>query len=300
MNHKVDVLVVGAGPAGVSAALYAKARGKEVLVLEAKRVGGLIGTVSLVSHYAALLGGETGPEFAQRLEAQLQAAQIPLRYERVTQFDLIGETKVLTTDQAVYEAKAVVLAMGSSPKALPIEADGVQVFHETLSQLDAVKDRVVFVAGGSDGAAKEALKLAQVAKKVILIQDQPQLMMIHEFRQQIEGSERFEIHCASQIVGVEQENGLISKVQVAHKNKGVSSFEEGPYFIFAFIGQKPNSEGLACLAQADGYLKSVDGVKTEIPGVFVAGDLREKSVRQVSTAVADGTLAGVLAAAYCA
>lgn len=105
-----DMIIIGAGPAGISTAIYGKSRGKNVLVLEKKQVGGLIGTVSTVTHYTAIIPEESGSTFAERMKAQALSAGVEIRYENVTQTKLTGEIKKVVTDQESYEAKTLILA----------------------------------------------------------------------------------------------------------------------------------------------------------------------------------------------
>ena len=148
-----DMIIIGAGPAGISAAIYGKSRGKKVLVLEKKQVGGLIGTVSTVTHYTAIVKEESGDTFAERMKEQALGAGVEIRYETVTETTLTGEIKKVVTDQESYESKTLILANGGSGRMLGIPGENLKG-----GRLNAPKDglnykgKTVYVIGGADGA----------------------------------------------------------------------------------------------------------------------------------------------------
>lgn len=297
-----DIIVVGAGPAGVSAALYAKSRGFNILLLEKDDVGGLIKSVSHVTHYVGLDEDESGETFKEKLENQIWDADIELKYEEVIGLELKYELKRVKTRQNSYEARVVILAMGSTPKDLGLENEKeIGVEHSSLGLSDEVEDRIIFVAGGSDGAAKEALYLSELAKKVYLIEEKDELGMIDEFREKIENSDNIEAMTSSKIVSASGSRDKITEVVIYDSNeKEEKLFENGDdeFLIFAYIGQKPNTELLKnSLELNNGYIKT-DGVKTAIAGVFACGDIIDKKIRQIATAVAEGCACAIEAQKY--
>lgn len=297
-----DIIVVGAGPAGVSAALYAKSRGFNILLLEKDDVGGLIKSVSHVTHYVGLDEDESGETFKEKLENQIWDADIELKYEEVIGLELKYELKRVKTRQNSYEARVVILAMGSTPKDLGLENEKeIGVEHSSLGLSDEVEDRIIFVAGGSDGAAKEALYLSELAKKVYLIEEKDELGMIDEFREKIENSDNIEAMTSSKIVSASGSKDKITEVVIYDSNeKEEKLFENGDdeFLIFAYIGQKPNTELLKnSLELNNGYIKT-DGVKTAIAGVFACGDIIDKKIRQIATAVAEGCACAIEAQKY--
>lgn len=293
-----DLIIIGAGPAGVSAALYARARGLDLLLLERKRVGGLVEGISRVSHYAALEEVETGQTFSQRMERQLEQAGIVPVFEEVLSYDLTGEIKRVRTEKREYEAKAIILAMGSRPRALGIKNEKSVAHHCVREYEMDIVGRTVFVAGGSDGAAKEALFMSHFTKEVHIIQRSGQLTMIDEFRKQIEKSPDIHIHLNSRIVDFKKENGKLVQITVEKDGQTQDYYEKEGLGLFAFIGQVPNTEALRgqIALTSDGYIDAP--VTTDIKGVYCAGDCREKKIRQIATAVADGCEAAIAAAAY--
>ncbi len=287
-----DLIIVGAGPSGVSAALYAQSRGLKILLLEAEKVGGLIGKVSKVSHFTSSLVDETGPDFAKRLEAQVQAAGIEVKFEEVTRIRKDENSYLVETREQDYEAKKVIIAAGVRPKELPmtIPAD-VQIYHWALGMEDLVKDQIVVVNGGSDGAAKEALYLAQFAREVHIVQDQEKLLCIAEFREQIEANSKIQVHCGAKLSSLEAVDGKIHSLTLSSGEV----IEGAPIYVFVQIGLTGNTDCCQELLPVEqGFI--VKDSWTHLPGLYVVGDIYDKPIRQVATAVADGCQAAIAAA----
>lgn len=287
----IDVIIIGAGPAGVSAALYVKARGKNVLLLEKDKIGGLIANVSKVSHYLSLDKDETGPSFAKKLADQLAQAQIPVHYEEVLSLKKEDQGFLVQTSQDSYRAEKVICASGSSLKDLPLrQEEEIPYHHWPLGQEDQVKGKIVLMNGGSDGACKEALYLAKYAKEVHIIQVQEDLLCIHEFRERIEQSPNIFVHTSAQLESVKVKDGLCLEAsfagQVAQDPQGLE--------IYVQIGQNGNTGYLKDLANLEGSFVKED-LASSLQGLYFAGDLRVKAVKQVATAVSDGCLAGIQA-----
>lgn len=297
-----DIIVVGAGPAGVSAALYAKSRGFNVLLLEKDEVGGLIKGVSHVTHYVGLDENESGETFREKLEAQIADADIELKYEEVIELDLRYELKKVKTRQNSYNTKAVILAMGSTPKDLGLENEKeIGVEHSALGLDEEIEDRIIFVAGGSDGAAKEALYLSMLAKKVYLVEERDELGMIDEFKEKIEASDNIEAMTSSKIVSASGTRDKITEVCIydsAEKEEKLFENGEDEFLIFAYIGQRPNTELIKDSVEMAGLYIKTDGVKTSVPGVFACGDIIDKKIRQIATAVAEGCTCAIEAQKY--
>ena len=287
----IDVIIIGAGPAGVSAALYVKARGKNVLLLEKDKIGGLIANVSKVSHYLSLDKDETGPSFAKKLADQLAQAQIPVHYEEVLSLKKEDPGFLVQTSQDSYRAEKVICASGSSLKDLPLrQEEEIPYHHWPLGQEDQVKGKIVLMNGGSDGACKEALYLAKYAKEVHIIQVQEDLLCIHEFRERIEQSPNIFVHTSAQLESVKVKDGLCLEAsfagQVVQDPQGLE--------IYVQIGQNGNTGYLKDLANLEGSFVKED-LASSLQGLYFAGDLRVKAVKQVATAVSDGCLAGIQA-----
>lgn len=297
-----DICVIGAGPAGISSAVYAASRGLKTLVLEQKAVGGLIGTVSTVTHYAGIVPEETGSSFSQRLKEQALAAGVGIVMEQVTKVSLAGEVKEISAAARDYDAKVVIIAAGTTPRRLQIPGESEFAGHGTM--LNAAKDgaryqdREIFVIGGADGAVKEALFLSRYAKKLTIIHFEDQLGAIPEFTKKVEQAENIEVLLHShltEIRGAARADELILTDTHSGEQRTIHAPGCG---IFIYAGSVPNSGLYPDLEKADGYLLTDQKQMTNIPGVFAAGDICAKQVRQIATAVADGAVAAVNAAAY--
>lgn len=295
-----DIIVIGAGPAGISAAIYGKSRGKRVLVLEKKEVGGLIGTVSTVTHYAAVVQDESGRTFAKRMKDQALNSGVEIRYENVSEVKLVGDVKKIITNKENYESKTVILANGGSGRSLGIPGESLKGVR-----LNAPKDGLnykgknVYVIGGADGAVKEALYLAGIAGTVTIVCVEDELVCIQEFRDIVATCDNIQIMPHSSLTAVygnERAEELEFTDNTTGKKQIIKDAECG---VFVYAGIVPNTQMYTELNLDGGYIPADDSMQTEIRGVFAAGDIRAKKVRQVATAVADGAIAGIQAAAMC-
>lgn len=296
-----DLIIIGAGPAGISAGVYAVSRGMKTLVLEKAKVGGLIGNVSTVTHYAGIIEGETGDSFARRLEAQALLAGVEIRYEEVKKVELLSEIKVITTEAGSYEAKQVILANGTSPRMLNIagekELGGKGMRMNAAKHGADYRGKHVYVVGGADGAVKEAIYLAKFAKKVTIIHFEETLGCIAEFRNKIQELSNIELKLSSRLHAV-YGNDKVESLEIANvKTEEIEKIEDEGCGIFVYAGTVPNTELYSQLDMEDGYVCTDEQMRTSASGVYAIGDIRLKAIRQVSTAVCDGTLAAIAAAA---
>lgn len=283
-----DTIIIGGGPAGVSAALYLRARGRDVLVMEKGEVGGLIGTVSTVSHYAGLMPDESGRTFRDRMERQLRECGATVVCDEAKALD-IGDPFVVRTTGETYRSRTVILAVGSERKALGIP--GEEAFTRNARDITTRQPGMAFVAGGSDGAAKEALYLARFVPQVHMVEIRNGMFCIDEFRQKIERTPSIIFHKNAHIL--KAEGDPIRKMIVRDNKTGEDLvFEDEQILAFCYIGQMPKLDFLkGVLPVEEGFLKT--GIETPLRGVFAAGDVRAKDVRQVATAVADGCEAAI-------
>lgn len=294
-----DTIIIGAGPAGIASAIYAKSRGKNVLVLEKNKVGGLIGTVSTVTHYPGIVEGETGQTFAARLSSQAAGAGIEIVFEEVTSASLEGDIKTVQTEQNSYEAKTVVIACGGSGKRLNIEGEdlGGMRLNAPKDAKDYV-DENVYVIGGADGAVKEALYLAKTAKNVTIVCIEDALVCIPEFSSKVAQTDHVHVMPHSSLKAVHGKGHLDQLVFVDNVTGAETIINDSKAGVFVYAGIVPNTSIFSGLEKdAMGYLVTDENMETNIPGVYAAGDIRSKKVRQVATAVSDGAISGISAAA---
>lgn len=295
-----DILIIGAGPAGISAGIYAVSRGKKTLILEQAQVGGIIGKVSTVTHYTALQAHETGATFAARMKEQALNAGVEIAYETVTGVDLVGEVKTIHTNKGSYQARRVILANGGTPRKLGIPGEA-ELAGKGMG-LNAPRDgasytgKNIYVVGGADGAVKEALYLASFARKLTIIHFEDQLGCIPEFRQKVAAAGNITLKLGSRLHAVYGQD-QVERLEIASERDGsIKTIEDPGCGIFVYAGVAPNTQLYTQLALQDGYIVTDDKMETSIPGVYAAGDIRVKQVRQVATAVSDGAVAAINAA----
>ena len=295
-----DIIIIGAGPAGISAGIYAVSRGKRTLILEKAQVGGIIGKVSTVTHYTAIEKQETGATFAARMKEQALQAGVEIVQAEAVHVALTGEVKSVTTDRGIYEAKRIILANGGTPRKLGIpgekELAGKGMGMNAARDGAAYAGKNVYVVGGADGAVKEALYLAGYAKQVTVIHFEEQLGCIAEFRQKVAAAGNISVRLASRLHAVYGQD-QVERLEIASEQDGsIETIEDPGCGIFVYAGILPNTELYTELALEGGYIPTNDKMETAIPGVYAAGDIRVKQVRQVATAVSDGAIAVINAA----
>ncbi|WP_343209376.1 NAD(P)/FAD-dependent oxidoreductase [Anaerolentibacter hominis] len=295
-----DIIIVGAGPAGISAGIYATSRGRKTLVLEQKEVGGVIGKVSTVTHYSGIIEQETGASFAERLKNQALSSGVELKLEQVTAVSLKGEVKTITTNAGVYEAPKVILANGTTPRKLGIpgeaELAGKGVGANAAKDGASFQGKNIYVVGGADGAVKEALYLSKFAAKLTIIHFEDALGCIAEFQKKIDAASNIEVRTATRLGAIYGTDQIEKLELVSEKDGTVEAIEDPGCGIFIYAGATPNTELYTELTLEDGYIPVNEKMETAIPGVYAAGDIRVKQVRQAATAVADGAIAGINAA----
>ena len=295
-----DIIIIGAGPAGISAGIYAVSRGKRTLILEKAQVGGIIGKVSTVTHYTAIEKQETGATFAARMKEQALQAGVEIVQAEAVRVALTGEVKSVTTDRGIYEAKRIILANGGTPRKLGIpgekELAGRGMGMNAARDGAAYAGKNVYVVGGADGAVKEALYLAGFAKQVTIVHFEEQLGCIAEFRQKVAAAGNISVRLASRLHAVYGQD-QVERLEIASEQDGsIETIEDPGCGIFVYAGILPNTELYTELALEGGYIPTNDKMETAIPGVYAAGDIRVKQVRQVATAVSDGAIAAINAA----
>ena len=256
-----DIIVIGGGPAGVSAAVYAKARGKEILLLEKEAIGGLIGHVSKVSHYASVGKDETGPSFKQKLIDQLNDFHIPYAIETVEKLETTKDGFRVVTDKGEYDTKKVICATGVKLKELDVAQEITK--HWPLGSEESLKGKVVVVNGGSDGACKEALYISKFAKEVHIVQNQEALMCIDEFKRQIVSCDTIHVHTSSSLKDVEMKDGRCVKVTLSD----CEILSEEGIEIYVQIGQVGNTDLVKAYADVEDDFLAED-ITSKTPGLF--------------------------------
>jgi thioredoxin reductase (NADPH) len=291
-----DIIIVGAGPAGLTAALYALRANKKVLVLEAKNYGGQIINANKIENYPGL-PSISGFDFATILYNQVKNLNCEIKYETVVR---IEEDKTVITNKNTYKAKAIILATGSENRKLNIKKEnefiGKGVSYCATCDGNFYKNKVVAVLGGGNTALEDALYLSNLASKVYLIHRRDVFKGEKKYIDELQKIENVKLILNSNIVSIEG-NDKLEEIIIQNVEGETTTLKVDGLFIA--IGQEPKNEVFSNLVSLNkqGYFLSKDGVHTDKEGIYVAGDAREKKVRQITTAVSDGTIAAITAIA---
>ena len=289
-----DIIIVGAGPAGMTAALYAKRANKNVLVLEANAYGGQILKANIVENYPGL-PNVTGFDFATNLYSQIKDFGCEVKFETVVR---ITEDKKVITNKGEYQAKAIILATGSFSRRLNIEHEqdyvGKGLSYCATCDGNLYKDKVVAVVGGGNMALEDTLYLSNIAKKVYLIHRRDTFKAEERYVTEAKEKDNIEIIYNSTVVKLNGTEKIESIIVKDDKENETSIEIEG---LFIAVGHEPKNEIFADIIKLNqfGYIESEDGVHTNCEGIYVAGDCRVKMLRQLTTAVSDGSIAATVA-----
>ena len=292
-----DVIVVGGGPAGLTAALYARRAGKDVLLLERESIGGQIISSPLVENFPAL-PHVSGADLANRLYEQVEALGAELSSEEVTAAELVPGGVKLTTDMGTREGKALILATGVQHRSLglPGEEDlvGCGISYCAVCDGAFYAGRDVAVVGGGDTALQDALFLAGTCRSVTLIVRRDRFRGEAALVQKLAEKPNITVLMETSPVAYVTEDGILTGLTVSEKGAEHTLAVEG---VFLAVGQTPCSEVFAPLVATDekGYFLAGEDCRTNVSGVFAAGDCRVKAVRQLTTAVGDGAVAALAA-----
>ena len=297
-----DIIVVGGGPAGLTAALYAARAGKDVLVLEGESTGGQINFSPLVDNYPCL-PGMSGAQFGETLTQQAEDLGVHIRYEAVTALRTQGKWLELTTEEGRYSTTALVLATGVSHRKLGLEGEddliGMGVSYCAVCDGAFYTDRPVAVVGGGDTALQEALFLSARCSKVTLIHRRDLFRGESRLVQKLRERNNVDILLSHRPEALLYNDEGVTGLKVMDLKTG-DARDLAVDGVFLAVGQEPRNEVFANLVMTDdkGYFLAGEDCCTSLPGVFAAGDCRVKNVRQLTTAVGDGAVAGLAASAY--
>ena len=288
-----DIIIVGAGPAGLTSAIYAARANKKVLVLEAKVPGGQIVNASKIENYPGI-ENISGSDFAMNLYNQVINLGVEIKFETVLS---ITKDKEVYTNNSKYNAKAIILASGRSNRKLKIENEdkliGRGVSYCATCDGNFYKDKIVSVVGGGNTALDDTIYLSSLASKVYLIHRNDSFSGEDKLINELKNKSNVEILLNTNVIRI---NG-IDKIDTITINTNGIEKELETDGLFIAIGQEPNNSIFKNVIDIDekGYIKTTDGVHTNIKGIYVAGDARDKMLRQLTTAVSDGSVAATTA-----
>ena len=305
-----DVIVLGAGPAGLTAGLYAGRSRLKTLIIEKGQDGGQIAITNEIENYPGQeLEGESGPSLIARMTAQAAKFGAERVSDQIKSVDLSGDVKKLVGTKGVYEAKTVILATGAFPRPIGCKNEGKFVGKgiSFCATCDAAFFEYfeVYVVGGGDAAVEEAMYLTKFARKVTIIHRRNELRAAKSIQEKAFKNPKLHFMWDTVVDEVDGDE-LMNKMIVKNTKTGeLTTIEADPddgiFGLFGFIGLLPNTglfEGQ--IDMENGYVLTDDNMHTNLPGVFAAGDLRKKSLRQVVTAAADGAIAAMQAEKYLA
>ena len=300
--QQYDLVIIGGGPAGYTAALYSARAGLRTLLVEKLSAGGQMGLTNQIDNYPGFPDGVDGIELADRMQLQAERNGAQTLYAEVTALQLQGDVKRVETTEGSLEAKAVVIATGANPRPLGLEQEqaltGRGVHYCAHCDGMFYRGKTVAVVGGGNSAVADALHLSRLAKKVYLIHRRDRLRSERIQEQALQEAENVEIRWNTSVAAL-QENGRLQGVVLQDVHSGAET-ELALDGLFISVGRVPVTELVRGQLELDatGYIVADETTRTSVPGVFAVGDVRTKALRQVVTAVADGAAAAHFADAY--
>lgn len=297
-----DIIIIGAGPAGMTAALYALRADKSVLLIEKENFGGQITYSPRLENYPTVME-ISGSEFANLLLDQVMAHGAEIELAEATEIKDMGDYKRVCTNYGDFDAKSVIIATGSKHRHLGLDGEeeliGSGISFCAVCDGSFFADKCVAVIGGGNTALQEAVMLSDICKKVTIIQNLSFMTGEARLLNILEGKNNVDMIFDTVVTGLEGNGGELTAIIIQNTKSGaVSRFELDGMFVA--IGQVPENEPFRNITALDnyGYILSDENCLTDTAGVFVAGDCRTKKIRQVTTASADGAVAALAACRY--
>ena len=299
MEKIYDMIIVGGGPGGYTAALYAARAGLDVLLVERLSAGGQMNLTGQIDNYPGFPEGVDGFQLSYNMQQQAERFGAKTRYAEVLELQLEGEVKSIRTNEGEYLAKSVVISTGANPRQLGVERENEMIGRGIgyCAHCDGgfYRGKTVAVVGGGNSAVAEALYLSRIAKKVILIHRRDSLRATHIYQKPLQEAGNIRFVWDSEVTELLGEE-VLSGVKVRNLKSGEEQILE-LQGLFVSIGRKPATDLVKDQLTLDeaGYIMAGENTKTNIPGVYAVGDVRTKELRQIVTAVADGAMAAHVA-----
>ena len=310
MEKVYDVIILGAGPAGLAAAIYAGRSKLSVLLIEKGVDGGQISATDSIENYPGqMIEDETGVSLSARMSLQADKFGVERVRDSIHKVELEQDTKEFIGDKEVYRARYAIIATGANPRPIGCENEetyrGQGISYCATCDANFFTGLDVYVAGGGDAAVEEAIYLTRFAKKVTIIHRRDQLRAAKIIQERAFANPKIDFIWDSVIERVYGEGILqgitVKNVKTGHRTEIEADPEDGMIGLFGFVGNQPNTAMFQGVLELDerGYIKTDEEMYTNIEGVFAVGDVRQKSVRQVITAAADGAIAAVHVSEKC-
>ena len=304
MSEIYDVIILGAGPAGLAAGLYDGRSRLNVLIIEKGQDGGQIAITDEIENYPGqIVEGESGPSLIARMTKQAEKFGAKRVSDMIKEVELEGDVKILKSEKNEYRAKNVIIATGAHARAIGCKGEGQfrgkGVSYCATCDANFFEDFEVYVVGGGDSAVEEAMYLTKFARKVTIIHRRNELRAAKSIQEKAFKNPKLFFMWDTVVEKLEGEDILqamyVKNVKTGEVTKVEADPEDGMFGLFGFIGTVPNTKIFEGVIDMDerGYIKTDADMHTNIPGVYAAGDVRVKSLRQVVTAAADGAIAAV-------
>ena len=303
-HHIYDMIIIGGGPGGYTAALYAARAGLDVVLLEKLSAGGQMALTHQIDNYPGFPEGIDGYTLGEAMQQQAERFGAQTEYAEVTSLELSAEPKAVHTTEGSFYGRTVVLATGAGPRMLGLPKEGELIGRGVAycAACDGMfyKGKTVVVVGGGNSAAADALLLSRIAEKVIVVHRRDTLRATKIYHQPLLQADNVEF-CWNSVVTELLHEQKVTGIKLQNTLTGEETVLpcDG---VFVSIGRKPATDLAAGQLELDtgGYVIAGEDTKTSIPGVYAVGDLRTKQVRQIVTAVADGAVAVHMAEEYLA
>jgi thioredoxin reductase (NADPH) len=304
MEREFDLVIIGGGPAGLTAAIYGSRSGLRTAVIERGLMGGQIFNTSRVENYPGFPEGILGPEISMRFDEQARRFGTEVVLTEVASVDLAGSVKRIETGEGTFTAKTVVIATGANPRKLGVPGEdrliGSGVSYCATCDGAFYRGKKVAVVGGGDSAIDEALFLTKFADEVTVIHRRSGLRAIKYLQDKAFANPKIKFIWNStviEVLGQDKVKALTLKTTEGDRSEERAVTADG---VFIYVGTHPNTDFLSGAVPLDeeGYIPAGENTETPVPGVFAAGDVRRKPLRQVATAVADGAVAAYMAQRY--
>ena len=294
-NNCFDVVIIGGGPAGYTAALYAARANLTAMVIEKFAPGGQMATTEIVENYPGFVEGINGFELGMQMKKGAERFGVKTKLAEVKSVELDKNPKLIHTSKETFQAKTIILALGAYPRelGLPNERNlrGRGVSYCATCDGMFYKDKTVVIVGGGNTAVADAIFLAKICKKVYLVHRRDELRASKTYMESLEKTENIEFVWSSEVVEILADEFVTGVKVKSRQDDSVRMVAcDG---IFVAIGNVPNTELIKGQVELDetGYVPADETTRTNIPGVFAVGDMRSKPLRQIVTAVADGAVA---------
>ena len=308
MDKLYDVIILGAGPAGLAAGLYSGRYRLSTLIIEKAKDGGQIAITDEIENYPGqMVEGESGPSLIARMTAQAEKFGAERASDTITKVELEGPVKKLYGTKDTYQCKTLIIATGAFPRPIGCKREGEfmgkGVSFCATGDANFFEDLEVYVVGGGDSAVEEAMYLTKFARKVTIIHRRDELRAAKSIQEKAFKNPKLHFMwdtVVDELLGEDILSGMIVKnTKTGELTRIDADEEDGLFGLFGFIGYNPRSELFEGMLDMDhGYIKTDDNMHTNIPGVFAAGDIRVQALRQVVTAAADGAIAAMQAEKY--